>query len=360
VFGKEGYKDRYGRFGRGTPFKAPPPGCGDYAFILHILASLTDQGRAGIVCPQGVLFRGQPEVEEETGEFSADGTPKMRRRKADDEHLIREALLQAGLVDAVISLPLNVFYGAGVPACLLILRKHRPKERRGKVLLVYAARHYRELPAKNELRPQDVMRMLVHVQTYGDAALVPGLVENHKARLIAQIDEEERQETERLNAFYEPFQQRLDKIAADIAVQERKLDGGRTKGERSKIERVIARLEGQRKAPAAKINERNEKIAKAERKAENDREQLIATGKELINLYDDPDQLLKHARVVDADEIEENEYNLNIPRYVDTFEPEPRLEVKDALAALSSAQGLAEAAERDLKRLLISVGYHAA
>lgn len=81
VFGKEGYKDRYGRFGRGTPFKAPPPGCGDYAFILHILASLTNQGRAGIVCPQGVLFRGQPEVEEETGEISADGTPKMRRRK---------------------------------------------------------------------------------------------------------------------------------------------------------------------------------------------------------------------------------------------------------------------------------------
>ena len=153
VFGKEGYKDRYGRFGRGTRFKAPPPGCGDYAFILHILASLTDQGRAGIVCPQGVLFRGRPEVEDETGEFSADGTPKMRRRKADDEHLIREALLQAGLIDTVISLSLNVFYGAGVPACLRILRKQRPKERRGKVLLVYAARHYRELSAKNELRP---------------------------------------------------------------------------------------------------------------------------------------------------------------------------------------------------------------
>jgi type I restriction enzyme M protein len=96
------------------------------------------------------------------------------------------------------------------PAAFLILRKNRPKERRGKVLLVYAARHYRELSAKNELRPQDVMRILVHVQAYGDAALVPGLVESHKARLIAQIDEEERQEIERLNAFYEPFQQKLD------------------------------------------------------------------------------------------------------------------------------------------------------
>jgi len=72
------------------------------------------------------------------------------------------------LIDAAISLPLNVFYGAGVPACLLILRKQRPAERRDRVLLIYAARHYRELSAQNELRPQDVMRMLVHVHAYGD------------------------------------------------------------------------------------------------------------------------------------------------------------------------------------------------
>ncbi|MBK9065322.1 MAG: N-6 DNA methylase, partial [Gemmatimonadetes bacterium] len=141
-----------------------------YAFILHILASLTDDGRAGVVCPQGVLFRGQPEVEEETGEIEDDGNPIIKRRKADDEHLIRKALLESGLIDAVISLPLNVFYGAGVPACLLILRKQRPDERRDQVLLIYAARHYRELSAQNELRPQDVMRMLVHYHAYGDAA----------------------------------------------------------------------------------------------------------------------------------------------------------------------------------------------
>ena len=89
IFGKEGYKDLYGRFGRGTAFHAPPAEYGDYAFILHILASLADNGRAGIVCPQGVLFRGQPAFEEQTGEFESDGNPKFRRRKADDEQLIR-------------------------------------------------------------------------------------------------------------------------------------------------------------------------------------------------------------------------------------------------------------------------------
>jgi len=204
IFGKEGFKDPYGRFGRGTAFRAPPASYGDYAFILHIVASLADDGRAGIVCPQGVLFRGQPEVEDETGEFDDDGNPKMKRRKADDEYLIRKALLDARLIDAVISLPLNVFYGAGVPACLLILRKQRPVERRDQVLLIYAARHYRELSAQNELRPQDVMRMLVHYHAYGDAAKVPGIVAEHSGRIRKQIDLREEDEIGRLLAEYQP------------------------------------------------------------------------------------------------------------------------------------------------------------
>ncbi|MFZ4779592.1 MAG: type I restriction-modification system subunit M, partial [Terrimicrobiaceae bacterium] len=196
VFGKEGYKDPYGRFGRGTAFKSPPAGYGDYAFILHILASLTDAGRAGVVCPQGVLFRGQPEIEEETGEFDKNGNPKIKRRKADDEHLIRHALLTSHLIDAVISLPLNVFYGAGVPACLQILSKDRPAGRKDHVLLVYAARHFRELSNQNELRPQDVMRMLVHYHAYGDPKKVPELVTKHRDRIHRQIADREREETE--------------------------------------------------------------------------------------------------------------------------------------------------------------------
>jgi len=80
-------------------------------------------------------------------------------------------------------------------------------------------------------------------------------------------------------------------------------------------------------------------------------------GDELVALYADPDELLKHARVVDLAEIEENEFNLNIPRYVDTFEPEPRVEVKDALKALRDGETMAKTAEADLARLLRSAGY---
>src|SRR2546430_14269244 len=141
----------------------------------------------------------------------------MNRRKADDEHLIRKALLNSRVIDAVISLPLNVFYGAGVPACLLILRKQRRAERRDKVLLIYASRHYRELSAQNELRPQDVMRILVHVHSYGEAAKVPSLVADLSQHIREQINAREREEIERLEAEYADPTSRLAQLETQIA-----------------------------------------------------------------------------------------------------------------------------------------------
>ena len=357
IFGKEGYKDPFGRFGRGNAFKAPPAGYGDYAFILHILASLTDSGRAGVVCPQGVLFRGQPEIEEETGEFDAEGNPKIKRRKADDEHLIRKTLLESRLIDAVISLPLNVFYGAGVPACLLILKKQRPPERHDKVLLVYAARHFRELSNQNELRPQDVMRMLVHVHAYGDAAKVPGLVAQHSQRIREQINGREHEAIERLEAEYADMATRFARLETQVAEARAELAKISGKTAQQKSETALAKLEAQRNKVAAKIAERDEKIAEVRRRAEDDRKDVEQVGIELGALYGDPDELLKHARVVGIDEIEDNEFNLNIPRYVDTFEPEPRVGVKDALEQLQVSEKSLHDAEVQLHNLLKAAGY---
>lgn len=357
IFGKDGYRDPYGRFGRGSPFMSPPASYGDYAFILHILASLQNTGRAGIVCPQGVLFRGQPETEEETGEFDQEGNPKIRRRKADNEHLIRQALLDSHLIDAVISLPLNVFYGAGVPACLLILRRDRSEDRRDKVLLVYAARHYRQLSNKNELRPQDVMRMLVHYHAYGAPEKVPGLVQQHNQRIHQQIDEQERQEVERIEAEYQGHADKIAKLDAEIEGVKVELAKLTKKMEQDRLEARIRTLEKQRTNPAAKIAERDERIKEAKRKAEDDRQDATVVGEELVKLYSDPNELLKHARVVGIDEIAENEFNLNIPRYVDIFEPEPKIEVEDALMALQDARQEMAKSEDKLIKLLGSIGY---
>jgi type I restriction enzyme M protein len=357
TFGKEGYKDPFGRFGRGTGFKAPPAGYGDYAFILHILASLTDDGRAGVVCPQGVLFRGQPEVEEETGEFDSEGKPKMKRRKADDEHLIRKALLESNLIDAVISLPLNIFYGAGVPACLLILRKKRPLERQGKVLLIYAARHYRELSAQNELRPQDVMRILVHYHAYGNAAQVPAIAMQFGERIRKQIDMREEEEVGRLTVEYQPVSEKLAAINKERAVLHEKLMTAPTKTETIKTKATLTKLDKQIEKLTAQLIARDERISESRRRAAVDRVDMDKVRAELVALYSDPDELIKHTRLVGLDEIEENEFNLNIPRYVDTFEPETKIEVKDALKALAEAEETAKRVEGSFRNLLKDAGY---
>jgi type I restriction enzyme M protein len=357
IFGKEGYKDPFGRFGRGTAFKAPPASYGDYAFILHILASLNNDGRAGIVCPQGVLFRGQPEREEETSEVDEDGNTKIKRRKADDEHLIRKALLESCVIDAVVSLPLNIFYGAGLPACLVILRKRRQADRSNKVLLIYAARHFRELSAQNELRPQDVMRMLVHYHAYGDARKVPSLIEEHSARIRKQIDAREEDEVGRIYAEYQQASAKLS--ALEIQIESAQHAKSKTKARKESTETSFTKIEKAREKLAESIAERDEKIADAQRRSNEDREDVLAVGKELAALYADPDELLKHARVIDQAEITENEFNLNVPRYVDTFEPEERLEVPDAVRLLREAEQTIETAGTELTRLLGELGYAA-
>jgi type I restriction enzyme M protein len=357
TFSREGYKDPFGRFGRGTGFQAPPASYGDYAFILHIVASLTNDGRAGIVCPQGILIRGQPEVEEETNELDDDGNPKMKRRKADDEHLIRKALLEARLIDAVISLPLNVFYGASVPASLLILRKQRPPERRDQVLLIYAGRNFRELSAQNELRPQDVMRILVHYQAYGDAAKVPGLVAEHSGRISKQINLREEDEVGRLMAEYQIHADKLAALDAELSEALKHRASAPTKAKAAKAEAAIVQVKKQSEKVAVKLAERDERIAESRQRTEDDRGDLQKVGEELAALYANPKELLRHARVVGLDEIADNEFNLNIPRYVDTFEPEPRVKVSVALRALADAEKASKSAELQLARLLKGAGY---
>lgn len=353
-----GYNDPYRRFGKGTAYASPPASNGDYAFLLHILASLRPDGRAGVVCPQGVLFRGQAEVEEETDELDAHGQPKIKRRKADDEHRIRRALLEADLIEAVVALPPNIFYGAGVPACLVLLRRQRPAAHRGRVLLVYAARHYRELSAQNELRPQDVMRLLVHYHAYADPARVPALVGQHTGRLREEITRREETELERLDVEYRPYAEKLAELETAIALAEATLRPDLPKGKRAEVERALAALQKRAALPARKVAERDEKVAETRRRADEDRQAVTDTGHELAQLYADPDgELLKHVRLVDRAEIEENEFNLNIPRYVDTFEPEEIVAVPVALAGLREAEKAASTANESLLHLLEEVGY---
>ena len=89
--------DKFKRFGLGVP----PSSKGDYAFVLHMLSSLDVKGRMGVILPHGVLFRGASEGK------------------------IRQQIIELNLLDAVIGLPVNLFYGTSIPACILIFKKNR-------------------------------------------------------------------------------------------------------------------------------------------------------------------------------------------------------------------------------------------
>jgi type I restriction enzyme M protein len=152
----------------------------------------------------------------------------------------------------------------------------------------------------------------------------------------------------------------VDKIAAldaELAEARKREAAEKTKQEKKKTAANVAKLESASEKLTTKLAERDERVAEVRRREEDDRKDVAAVGSELVALYADPDELLKHARVVGLDEIEENEFNLNIPRYVDTFDPEPRIEVGDALKALHAAEGAEREAGKALEELLAKAGY---
>ena len=132
------------KFGRLEGYDAPPDKNADYAFVLHIIKSMNTNGRAGIVLPHGVLFRG-----------GAEGR-------------IREQILRNDLIEAIVSLPSKLFYGTGIPATIVILNKNKPEERKGKVLFIEADKDFLEGKNQNVLRPQDVNKIIKAFNGYED------------------------------------------------------------------------------------------------------------------------------------------------------------------------------------------------
>ena len=126
-----GLENDYGRFEYGTP----PEKSGDYAFLLHALKSLKSTGKAAIILPHGVLFRG-----------NAEGG-------------IRKRLLQHGFVKAIIGLPANLFYGTGIPACIVVLDKKNAVGRNG-VFMIDASKGFMKEGPKNRLRSQDIHKIV--------------------------------------------------------------------------------------------------------------------------------------------------------------------------------------------------------
>jgi type I restriction enzyme M protein len=126
-----GVEDDLGRF----EFGRPPEKNGDYAFLLHILKSVKSTGKAAVILPHGVLFRGNAEA------------------------TIRKQLLRRGYLKGVIGLPANLFFGTGIPACIVVLDKENAQARTG-VFMIDASKGFLKDGPKNRLRSQDIHKIV--------------------------------------------------------------------------------------------------------------------------------------------------------------------------------------------------------
>lgn len=138
-FKMEASLDPYKRFGWGVP----PSSKGDYAFVLHMLHSLAENGRMGVVLPHGVLFRGASEAK------------------------IRQHILEENLLDAVIGLPENLFFGTGIPAVILVFKRNR---KRREILFIDASSegNYEKGKNQNRLREEDIVRITDAYERYAN------------------------------------------------------------------------------------------------------------------------------------------------------------------------------------------------
>jgi type I restriction enzyme M protein len=131
-WGHERFKksgDPYGRIKH-----LPPKSHGEVAFLQHMVASMNETARLGVVLPNGVFFRGGAEL------------------------AVRKELVDADLIEAIVQLPVDLFYGAGIPACVLILNRAKPHGRRRRILMIDNSRGFERRDTKNLLSPEGMAR----------------------------------------------------------------------------------------------------------------------------------------------------------------------------------------------------------
>lgn len=137
---EEATSDSFNRF----PYGIPPKSYGDLAFVSHMVSSLNAKGKMATVVPHGVLFRG-----------GAEGK-------------IRSGFLKDDLIEAIIGLPQNIFYGTGIPAAIIVLNKNKPAERKGKVLFIDGSNDFVKDGNKNKLREEDIDKLINAFDAFED------------------------------------------------------------------------------------------------------------------------------------------------------------------------------------------------
>jgi type I restriction enzyme M protein len=186
--------DKYNRFWRGVP----PKSKGDWAFISHMIETLNEHGKAGVVVPHGVLFRGSSEGK------------------------IRQKTIEENLLEAVIGLPANLFFGTGIPAAILVFNKQKTSNN---VLFIDASKHYESAKNQNKLRDSDIDHI---VQTYRDFAVgkIQNGVAEEKYSYVATVEEiKENDYNLNIPRYVDTFEEEAEVDIAAVQEEIKQLEG---------------------------------------------------------------------------------------------------------------------------------------
>jgi type I restriction enzyme M protein len=187
-------------FMRFNHYEVPPKSKGDYAFVIHMIKSLNEHGRMGVVLPHGVLFRGASEGK------------------------IRQKLIEQNLLDAIIGLPANLFFGTGIPAAILVFKKNRANN---DILFIDASREFDKAKNQNNLTDENIAKIIEtyrnrsEIDKYSHVATLEEIQENdynlNIPRYVDTFEEEEPVDIEATKANISKIENELVTIKTQMS-----------------------------------------------------------------------------------------------------------------------------------------------
>lgn len=187
--------DKYTRFWRGIP----PKSKGDWAFISHMIETLNEHGKAGIVVPHGVLFRGASEGK------------------------IRQKTMEENLLEAVIGLPANLFFGTGIPAAVLVFNKAKGKNKN--ILFIDASQHYEAGKNQNKLRKEDLDKIVDTYRAFNEGRLQAGVAEERYSYVATPEEIAENDYNLNIPRYVDKFEEEAEVDIAAVQMEIEQLEG---------------------------------------------------------------------------------------------------------------------------------------
>ena len=187
--------DQYNRFWRGIP----PKSKGDWAFISHMIETTYEgKGKVGVVVPHGVLFRGSSEGK------------------------IRQKTIEENILEAVIGLPANLFFGTGIPAAILIFNKGKDKNKN--ILFIDSSQHYDAVKNQNKLRPADIDHIVDTYRKFTTGKLKPGIVEDKFSYVATPEEIAENEFNLNIPRYVDTFEEEAEVDIAKVQKEIEKLE----------------------------------------------------------------------------------------------------------------------------------------